>query len=309
MRILMAIILAVAAIVGFFALKARLKSPHAVVATAPSRASSTESTGPAYTPALGATCPDGPGFEAAAAQNLASLQTIIWSPFERAEQGWEIYAPMIAATLNVDCAPGQSGFAAALARWQKAAGLSPTGVVDLPTFQTLKGDWNARRPFLGTFVAGVCPEGPREESLAVASLQESYGGKLAPLRPAALKAYRDMVAAARRELPGLAAQPEMLQIFSAYRSPASDAQRCAEQNNCQGVVRAQCSPHRTGLAIDIVVGQAPGHRVDSSADENRLFMSRTPAYRWLVKNAGRFGFANYVFEPWHWEWTGEPVGP
>jgi LAS superfamily LD-carboxypeptidase LdcB len=34
-------------------------------------------------------------------------------------------------------------------------------------------------------------------------------------------------------------------------------------------------------------------------------MSGTPAYRWLVANAGRFGFVNYVFEPWHWEWTGE----
>jgi zinc D-Ala-D-Ala carboxypeptidase len=20
----------------------------------------------------------------------------------------------------------------------------------------------------------------------------------------------------------------------------------------------------------------------------------------------RFGFVNYPFEPWHWEWTGEP---
>ena len=34
-------------------------------------------------------------------------------------------------------------------------------------------------------------------------------------------------------------------------------------------------------------------------------MSRTPAYRWLVANADRFGFVPYPFEPWHWEWTGE----
>ena len=57
--------------------------------------------------------------------------------------------------------------------------------------------------------------------------------------------------------------------------------------------------------MDIVVGQSPGYPVDSSADPNRLAMSRSPAYRWLVANAERFGFANYVFEPWHWEWTGE----
>ncbi len=36
-------------------------------------------------------------------------------------------------------------------------------------------------------------------------------------------------------------------------------------------------------------------------------MVQTPAYRWLLANARRFGFVNYVFEPWHWEWTGEPI--
>ena len=35
-------------------------------------------------------------------------------------------------------------------------------------------------------------------------------------------------------------------------------------------------------------------------------MVAAPAYRWLVANADRFGFVNYPFEPWHWEWTGEP---
>jgi LAS superfamily LD-carboxypeptidase LdcB len=45
--------------------------------------------------------------------------------------------------------------------------------------------------------------------------------------------------------------------------------------------------------------------VDSSADENRRWQAATPAYRWLVANAARFGFVNYPFEPWHWEWTGE----
>ena len=33
--------------------------------------------------------------------------------------------------------------------------------------------------------------------------------------------------------------------------------------------------------------------------------SRTAVYRWMVANAARFGFVNYPFEPWHWEWTGE----
>ena len=42
-----------------------------------------------------------------------------------------------------------------------------------------------------------------------------------------------------------------------------------------------------------------------AADSNRLAMSKTPAYRWLTLNAGRYGFLNYAFEPWHWEWAGE----
>jgi hypothetical protein len=27
----------------------------------------------------------------------------------------------------------------------------------------------------------------------------------------------------------------------------------------------------------------------------------------MVANAARFGFVNYPFEPWHWEWTGAPI--
>jgi zinc D-Ala-D-Ala carboxypeptidase len=127
------------------------------------------------------------------------------------------------------------------------------------------------------------------------------------LRPRALAAYRQMLEAARREVPGLKDDPRMLQIFSAYRSPSSDAARCASEGNCNGIVRASCSPHRTGLAVDIVMGNAPGYPVDSSADPNRLYMVQTEAYRWLVANASRFGWVNYPFEPWHWEWTGEPV--
>lgn len=118
-----------------------------------------------------------------------------------------------------------------------------------------------------------------------------------------------MVAAARRAAPPIAADRRLLTIFSAFRDPASDDARCALERNCQGIVRAACSAHRTGLALDLYLGGAPGFGPDSSADANRLFLSRTPAYRWLVANAGRFGFVNYPFEPWHWEWTGEPLGP
>ena len=114
-----------------------------------------------------------------------------------------------------------------------------------------------------------------------------------------------MVAAARAEQPALTGRPDLLTVFSGYRSPEHDAARCAIEGNCQGVVRAACSAHRTGLAMDLTLDTAPGYRVDSTDDVNRLAMSRGLAYRWLVANAARFGFVNYGFEPWHWEWTGE----
>jgi len=117
------------------------------------------------------------------------------------------------------------------------------------------------------------------------------------LRSDVADAYRTMVAAAKREVPELADDVETLDVFSGFRSPAYDDARCARDGNCGGITRAKCSAHRTGYTLDLVVGSAPGQPVDSTNDTNRLHMSKTPAYRWLVANSGRFGFVNYVFEP------------
>jgi D-alanyl-D-alanine carboxypeptidase len=132
-----------------------------------------------------------------------------------------------------------------------------------------------------------------------------FGDNIVQLRPGAAQAYRRMVAAARAEAPAIAADAELMKVFSGYRSPEYDADRCAAQGNCNGRERAACSPHRTGLALDLYLGTAPGHLADSSADANRLAMTDGAAYRWMLLNAPRFGFVNYPFEPWHWEWTGE----
>lgn len=252
--------------------------------------------------ARGASC--GVGSPAAAAQNAVSLDTIPWAPFGRAELGWSAYEPLIANEIGVACPAGSPGFAAALAVWQKTHRLPATGVLNQPTFIEMKQVWQQRRPFvLASRIA--CPPAPDAAALSRAEPGESYGGKTILLRTAALAAYRRMVAAARKELPVLTADPHLLTIFSGYRSPDYDAARCFRDQNCQGVVRAACSAHRTGYAMDLYLGAAPGFGPDSSADANRLYLSRTAAYRWLVDNASRFGFVNYAFEPWHWEWTGE----
>jgi LAS superfamily LD-carboxypeptidase LdcB len=177
--------------------------------------------------------------------------------------------------------------------------------MDEATLRAMNQLWIGRRPFVKAS-AKACPPAPAEASLARATPAESYGGKTIALRPGALAAYRAMTAAARRDLPQLAADKRLMTLFSGYRSPDADDARCAAEGDCQGVVRASCSAHRTGLALDIDLGAAPGERIDSADDANRLFISRSAPYRWLVANAGRFGFVPYPFEPWHWEWTGEP---
>lgn len=238
--------------------------------------------------------------------NARSLETMTWSPLGRLETGWETYAPLIAQEIETGCPATSAGFAAALAAWQSKHNRPATGVLDPATFTQMKLLWQSRRPFVALSHIG-CPSPPDEATLALAGPEESYGGKPIMLRPAALAAYRKMVAAARAELLAAATDRQLFAIFSGYRSPSYDAARCMREKNCQGVVRATCSAHRTGLAMDVYLGAAPGFGPDSSADANRLYLSRSQAYRWLVYNAWRFGFVNYVFEPWHWEWTGGPL--
>jgi hypothetical protein len=244
-----------------------------------------------------------PAFEAQAQANRASLTTLAWAPFGRAEIGWEIYAPLIAREIGTACPPTSPAFAAAFARWQAAQGFAATGVMADADFNQIRGVMLLRRPFVRLTMTKVCPE-PTNGVVEPNRPGEGYGGKQVFLRPTAFAAYRRMVEDARKD-PAIAADPRNLTIFSGYRSPTIDAQRCVAEGNCDGVVRATCSAHRTGLAMDLYVGQAPGFGPDSSADPNRLYMSRTATYRWLVANADRYGFINYPFEPWHWEWTGE----
>lgn len=241
----------------------------------------------------------------AAAYNSAAEANLAFSPFGRPEQGWALYEPAIAHEAATACPATSPGFAKAIARWQDRASLIPHGGVDMPTFMAMKAGWQQRRPFVRLRATNVCPTPPEEANLATLPPSDSYRGSTVRLRPRALAAFQAMTAAARREDPRIAAEPELLTAFSGFRSPAYDAARCAREGNCDGVVRANCSAHRTGLAVDLDLGSAPGFAVDSSADANRLHQTQGLAYRWLVANAARFGFVNYAFEPWHWEWTGE----
>ncbi|HEY2179576.1 MAG TPA: D-alanyl-D-alanine carboxypeptidase family protein [Caulobacteraceae bacterium] len=239
-----------------------------------------------------------------ALRNSQSVRGLPLDVFHRPEAGWEIYAPLVAHEIGTACDAASPAFAHDLAAWQFTHGLAPSGVMDPVTFMAMKVIWDARRPFVAASLKG-CPNPPDQSRLALVPGTQSYGGKTMFLRPGALAAYERMLAAARAESPAVRADPRLMRVFSAFRSPADDDARCLAEGNCQGVVRANCSAHRTGLAMDLDLGTAPGSAIGSADDANRLFISRGPAYRWMVANAGRFGFVNYPFEPWHWEWTGE----
>ena len=37
--------------------------------------------------------------------------------------------------------------------------------------------------------------------------------------------------------------------------------------------------------------------------QTRAIQVKTLVYQWLVRNAERFGFRPYFYEPWHWEYV------
>ena len=255
----------------------------------------------AAAPLLDPACYRDSPFKSAANANNVGLETEVVSPFGAPETGWAVYAPLAAHEIGTPCAPQSRGFAAALSKWQSVHGLAASGRMDATTLSAMTRKWLLDRPFVRAMSKG-CPASPDETSLAKSNPDEAYGGKTVMARPGALDAYRRMVAAARSEI---GARPPILAIASAYRGPTEEAARCAD-GSCGNPAKAHCSAHRTGLAFDFYLAAA-GQSAFSTANDNRLTLSRTPAYRWLVSNANRFGFVPYPFEPWHWEWTGEPV--
>jgi len=256
--------------------------------------------------ALSPACID-PRYAMVAMRNAATLSEAKLAPFGRPERGWQIYEPQVSETIGTSCAPDTNGFAATLAAWQGHNRLPPTGAMDAATLGTMKRAWQHARPFIAGFEHGACPKAATDESLGDIPPHEGWLGKTGKLDAQALVDLRRMVAAARADDPRIAADPQILTVVSAFRSPAYDAAKCASGANCNGIAKARCSAHRTGTAVDLNVGALPGYSPVASADANRLYQSKTPAYQWLVKNAARFGFVNYVFEPWHWEWVGQPA--
>lgn len=243
-------------------------------------------------------------FTAAAAANGSTLSTLSWPFGAKVQRGWEIYVPLISKAIGTDEEPGSLEFAAELAEWQKRKGLPGTGVMDDATMKAFVSFWQSQR--LGKSTT------PASETLMSAPISDFWDpgrdANMLQLEKMTYAAYKRMLAQAAKDLDGqlkftrdgeLAPGEKFLRIVSAYRSPEYQAALRKREPNAGRAALAKNSPHFTGQALDIYVGGDPV----TTKDANRLLQVQTPAYKWLVKNAGKFGFYPYFYEPWHWEYV------
>jgi len=141
---------------------------------------------------------------------------------------------------------------------------------------------------------------PEAQELVVAAVGDD--GREHLLAPAAAAKWREMSAAALSD--GV-----VIKIASAFRSVDRQAEiiraKLAEGLSLDAVLCASAPPgyseHHSGRAIDVTT--------DEGTAPLEPEFEKTRAFRWLSKNAGRFGFTLsyparnphvYDYEPWHW---------
>jgi D-alanyl-D-alanine carboxypeptidase len=243
-------------------------------------------------------------FAEAAAQNSLLRNDLIWSFGKKGQRGWYLYDLLIGQTLNISHDASSGDFASAIAGWQKQKGLSGNGVLDENSWMALVMQWQAKR------LKDKTPATP--DQLVTVPTSDFYDpARLDELRQVERKtyeAYKAMLAAAiadptlklaHTSATELAPEEKFLKIISSFRSREYQEQLRRNSPNAGSAGLAMNSPHFTGRALDIYVGGDP---VDTK-DANRAIQVNTPAYKWLVKNAERFGFRPYFYEPWHWEYV------
>ena len=233
-------------------------------------------------------------FTAAASQNAVVRNELNWAFGGKPQRGWYLYDLLIGKTLGTNDDPVTADFAEEVAAWQKKRGLRADGVLDEDALMALVSQWQGARLKIRT------PAEPGQ--LVTAPPSDFYDpGRAAELRQverSSYEAYKEMIAAAAADLK-LAPTSKYLKIVSSYRSREYQDQLRKNSPNAGRAGLAVNSPHFTGRALDIYVGGEP---VDTK-DSNRAIQVNTPAYKWLVRNAERFGFRPYFYEPWHWEYV------
>ncbi len=244
-------------------------------------------------------------FAPAAEQNLTLRGGLTWAFGGKQQRGWYLYTSLIGQLLDTDADASTPEFALALSRWQKGAGLSPTGILDDETLYKMVATWQGARLKDRVY--------PSAEELVTVPTSDFWDAsrpdELRQVRRDAYTAYKRMVAAAAADptlklavtkTGELATEEKFLKIVSSFRSREYQELLRKRSPNAGRAGLAVNSPHFTGRALDIYVGGDP---VDTK-DANRLLQVQTPVYQWLVRNAHKFGFRPYYYEPWHWEYVG-----
>lgn len=244
-------------------------------------------------------------FAAAASQNAALRNELTWTFGGKQQRGWSLYELLINKTLKTQEDAATSDFASAVAAWQKRSGLSADGVLDEDALMGLVSQWQGNR--LKNRAAAM------PDQLLTAPATDFYdpsrAEELRQVERNTYAAYKRMIAAAladpalklaRTSSSQLAPGEKYFKIISAFRSREYQDELRRKSPNAGSAGLAVNSPHFTGRALDIYVGGDP---VDTK-DSNRAIQVDTAAYRWLVRNAERFGFRPYFYEPWHWEYVG-----
>lgn len=241
----------------------------------------------------------------AVARNSQFKHELEWTFGGKQQRGWYLYVPLISRLLKTEGDAAGGDFAGALARWQKSAGLRADGALDDETLYAMVSAWQGARLKDKTE--------PRPDQLLVAPTSDFYD----PSRPDELRqveretyaAYKRMVAAAvsdsslglkKTKAGELAPGEKFLKIVSSYRSREYQEHLRQQSPNSGSAGLAVNSPHFTGRALDLYVGGEPVE----TKDANRALQVQTQAYKWLVRNADKFGFRPYFYEPWHWEYVG-----
>lgn len=243
-----------------------------------------------------------PGFEAAKRNALLST-SLAWTFGSKQQQGWYLYTPLIKRLIDTKQEFASVQFARAVARWQTKAALKPSGVIEEETLYAMIKTWQEAR----LKDRSVAPA----DQLLTAPLSDFYdptrAEELRQVERRTYAAYKNLVAAAVADRSlglthkgrELASDEKYLKIISGFRSREYQDKLRRESPNSGSAGLAVNSPHFTGRALDLYVGGEP---VDTR-DSNRALQVQTRVYGWLVRNAERFGFRPYCYEPWHWEYV------
>jgi D-alanyl-D-alanine carboxypeptidase len=247
-------------------------------------------------------------WERSIAENTRLQNEMDWIFGGKHQTGWSLYSLLIAQNIGAgDAKPQTPEFAAAVAQWQRQHQVSGnSGVIDVSTWGELMQEFQSRR----------IKDRQPSEHLVTIPIEDCYDEtrelELRKVDLATYEAYKRMVAAAivdlskdPRTAEGLTSSNKFLKIISAYRSPEYQAELRRRSPNATSAALAVSSPHSTGKALDIYVGGVP----TSTENGNRAIQVATPVYQWLVKNAIRFGFRPYFYEPWHWEYNPSAESP